>query len=51
MGKYCAQSTLELGFAAEAPSVGMGSGKRWPIFCPLAAVTKGSENSGGARLV
>ena len=51
IGKYCDQFTLELGFAAEAPNAGMGSGKRCPTFCPLAAVTKGLENRGGARLV
>ena len=51
MGRYCDQSTLVLGLAAEAPKAGMGSGKRWPTFCPLAAVMKGLENSGGARLV
>jgi len=34
-----------LGFCAEAPFAGMGSGNRWPIFVPSDAVMKGFENN------
>lgn len=50
MGMYCDQSTLALGFFAEATVVGIGSGKRCPTSWPLAAVVNGVANSGGAKL-
>src|ERR1700683_4470712 len=51
MGTYCDQSRLASGRRLEEFNGAKLTGKYWPRFCPLEAVTNGLENSGGAGLL